>query len=63
MKILNMLAIAGVMLATPSQAGEPLSMIKMVPRAATLEYRVNGKLLQSINIEPGTYQITVKQLH
>lgn len=46
-----------------SQDKQVMSMTKMVPEAATIEYRVSGQLVQSLSIKPGTYQITVKQLH
>lgn len=67
MRILNMLAIVGTVLATATVTHalerEPLVMVKTVPQAATLEYRVKGQLLQSLDIVPGVYQISIKQLH
>jgi hypothetical protein len=38
------------------------SMIKTVPEAATLEYRVKGQIVQSIDIRPGVYKIVVELL-
>lgn len=36
--------------------------IKTVPPGASLEYRVNGQVIQSLPIEPGVYQISIKQM-
>lgn len=67
MKIINMLATAGAMLAiigTANAVGpQPLEMIKTIPQAATLEYRIGGRVIQSLDIAPGTYQISIKQIH
>lgn len=36
--------------------------IKTVPERATLEYRVGNQPIQVLNIPPGVYQISIKQL-
>lgn len=36
--------------------------IKSVPPGATLEYRVNGQVAQSLNIPPGVYKISITQV-
>jgi len=44
---------------------EPIAIqtvIKTIPEPATLEYRVRGVAMQSMNIEPGVYKITVQKL-
>ena len=56
-------AFAAGMVVTQAVEQKGLSMIKTVPTAATLEYRVKGQLLQSLDITPGTYEISIKQLH
>jgi hypothetical protein len=53
----------GIGMAATQAVESGLSMIKTIPQAATLEYRIKGQVIQSIDIAPGTYQISVKQLH
>lgn len=67
-----LLGLVAYQLAYQAQAAKPnpgldtrgiFSMIKSVPEAATLEYRVGGQVVQSIDIKPGTYKISITQLH
>jgi hypothetical protein len=42
---------------------KPVSMIKTIPEVASLEYRIRGQIIQTMTIMPGTYEISIKQLH
>lgn len=37
--------------------------IKSVPPGASIEYRINGQVAQSLTIPPGVYRISITQLH
>lgn len=39
-----------------------VSTIKTIPPGATLEYRINGQIAQSIPVPPGKYKITVQEI-
>jgi hypothetical protein len=41
---------------------EPIRIIKSVPEEAVIEYKVKGKVIQSMILLPGTYEITVRDL-
>jgi microcystin degradation protein MlrC len=49
-------------LAWEKAKAEPLRIIKTVPEGATLELRIHGTIAQSMSVEPGTYEITVRSL-
>lgn len=55
-------SVAAAALAADSSLPFGMSVIKTIPEEATLEYRIHGRLVQSIKLLPGTYQIMVRQL-
>lgn len=71
MTLANVLFIAGALClgvaaahAINSQRWVPIfESIKTVPAGAVLEYRAPGQPAQSLTINPGVYQISIKQLH
>jgi hypothetical protein len=57
-----LILIASLFVVTDIASAEPLRVIRTVPEGATIEYRINGRVEQSMNLAPGTYEITVRSL-
>jgi len=45
-----------------SAAVQRQEMIKDVPQGATIEYLIQGRVVQSMSLRPGRYRITVEEL-
>jgi hypothetical protein len=41
---------------------QPMRMIKDVPQGATIEYLIQGRVVQTMSLRPGRYRITVEEL-
>lgn len=60
---MKILCIAAALVASTLYArSEPLVVVKTVPPGATLEYRINGAVSQTVPLSPGTYRITVEAI-
>jgi hypothetical protein len=55
-------SIALVTLQIERAQAEPMRIIKTVPEGSTLELRVQGKVVQSMSVQPGTYEISIRDV-
>jgi hypothetical protein len=53
---------AGLMFTACVVHAEPLRIIKTVPEGSTLELRVHGNVVQSMAVQPGTYEISIRDV-
>jgi len=56
------LILTGTAMATMSARAPLLQITRSVPADAELQYRVGGRVVQSLDLRPGTYRITVEEI-